>query len=237
MGLSPRGRGKPAGHWHCRVCGGSIPAWAGETTRYTATLTVTEVYPRVGGGNVSHPHQHRGGWGLSPRGRGKRLGAGLPGLRRRSIPAWAGETWDCGGEILPSEVYPRVGGGNQGLKQPLHLRQGLSPRGRGKPAPAMLWRRRKGSIPAWAGETPAGHGRASAGGVYPRVGGGNGSGGVCCCIPRGLSPRGRGKPTPPAASAARPRSIPAWAGETHGRSPPRRSPGVYPRVGGGNPGG
>ena len=51
---------------------------------------------------------------------------------------------------------------------------------------------------------------------------------------RGLSPRGRGKPVPPAPFWWRGRSIPAWAGETHRRSGEAALCGVYPRVGGGN---
>ena len=52
---------------------------------------------------------------------------------------------------------------------------------------------------------------------------------------RGLSPRGRGKPSPRSRCRAISRSIPAWAGETGqgGQAGPRA--GVYPRVGGGNP--
>ena len=50
-GLSPRGRGKP----HCgaewSISEGSIPAWAGETSRVRRWRPVIPVYPRVGGGN------------------------------------------------------------------------------------------------------------------------------------------------------------------------------------------
>ena len=50
--------------------------------------------------------------------------------------------------------------------------------------------------------------------VYPRVGGGNSVQAISSRIKRGLSPRGRGKPTAWMASVLKFRSIPAWAGET-----------------------
>ena len=50
-GLSPRGRGKLLVHALGYGCDGSIPAWAGETPSNLDVAIVTEVYPRVGGGN------------------------------------------------------------------------------------------------------------------------------------------------------------------------------------------
>ena len=91
-GLSPRGRGKRAGISWPETVTGSIPAWAGETPWLTTTTANPGVYPRVGGGNGlgypagCPPH------GLSPRGRGKPTYRPLTCCRRRSIPAWAGET-------------------------------------------------------------------------------------------------------------------------------------------------
>ena len=73
---------------------------------------------------------------------------------------------------------------------------------------------RKGSIPAWAGETLASYRRALPRAVYPRVGGGNQS-----IIQSVLMGKG---------------SIPAWAGETAASSRHTRPERVYPRVGGGN---
>ena len=110
-GLSPRGRGKPPGRTALRIGIGSIPAWAGETTDDDKQA----VYPRVGGGNhfeLSFPALSPG---LSPRGRGKQFGSAWRDMRRRSIPAWAGETRVWRTSLDSAAVYPRVGGGNQGL--------------------------------------------------------------------------------------------------------------------------
>ena len=71
-------------------------------------------------------------------------------------------------------------------------------------------------------------------GVYPRVGGGNAEQVSARLEQAGLSPRGRGKPTLPTLAPSTPRSIPAWAGETHILLPLNAVGGVYPRVGGGN---
>ena len=172
------------------------------------------VYPRVGGGNPYSSGCARKARGLSPRGRGKRVPATGTGRRRRSIPAWAGETGPPAANPGPARVYPRVGGGNWTSSISATRCRGLSPRGRGKPA-----------FDNGADRLPA---------VYPRVGGGNGSKDRNPIPGMGLSPRGRGKPFSAGETLRCLRSIPAWAGETASSlSPPLRFP-VYPRVGGGN---
>ena len=74
----------------------------------------------------------------------------------------------------------------------------------------VMW----GSIPAWAGETVQVNNVSDGNGVYPRVGGGNGIGNIARTLSNGLSPRGRGKPSPSGIPGEHHRSIPAWAGET-----------------------
>ncbi len=111
---------------------------------------------------------------------------------------------------------------------------GLSPRGRGKHISSQRSRRPGGSIPAWAGETRTRLQQKFLHKVYPRVGGGNRYRITKSDLAEGLSPRGRGKRALPRHEVAQARSIPAWAGETRWRRCPSHSPGVYPRVGGGN---
>ncbi len=113
------------------------------------------VYPRVGGGNLIAQGLQLGVMGLSPRGRGKPVAAGDIISIQGSIPAWAGETTDT---ITPPpilEVYPRVGGGNTPTLVVIGNDPGLSPRGRGKHPGLQSGLQGYGSIPAWAGETPA----------------------------------------------------------------------------------
>ena len=93
QGLSPRGRGNPAGESEsCLTC------W---------------VYPRVGGGTHVPLHDGLLHGGLSPRGRGNRIVRLRAGIRRRSIPAWAGEPQFQHFPPCWMKVYPRVGGGTR----------------------------------------------------------------------------------------------------------------------------
>ena len=112
-----------------------------------------------------------------------------------------------------------MGGGNPPPGLPDRKEQGLSPRGRGKPAPAPEQPAVSGSIPAWAGETCSIGRRLTAPKVYPRVGGGNIVRLFTTKIITGLSPRGRGKPAIQAGEHVGGGSIPAWAGETGRRRP------------------
>ena len=172
------------------------------------------VYPRVGGGNQREFNAHFRDVGLSPRGRGKRGAGRIEHYRFRSIPAWAGETLDAIASEMAGKVYPRVGGGNV-LRPLVRFHQhGLSPRGRGKPPSYHEIRPRRGSIPAWAGETGRPFVVEPAREVYPRVGGGNIAARHFIFAREGLSPRGRGKPSNRVAQRTTQRSIPAWAGET-----------------------
>ncbi len=233
-GPSPRGRGKLS-PYRCRPStGGSIPAWAGETASDQCRHRGRQVHPRVGGGNFAKIAKATDLSGPSPRGRGKP--SRRRGLARRggSIPAWAGETLRWRPRRARQRVHPRVGGGNitnDGNGDPYG---GPSPRGRGKHGEARRSAARRGSIPAWAGETDDGQRGAGAYRVHPRVGGGNRV--TCWRVSpmAGPSPRGRGKRQRRGATRLRAGSIPAWAGETANRSRCANASWVHPRVGGGN---
>ena len=110
---------------------------------------------------------------------------------------------------------------------------GLSPRGRGNHmrygAPILFDR----SIPAWAGEPWAANPNIRPERVYPRVGGGTWQTFPPTTTHIGLSPRGRGNPSPISISSSLYRSIPAWAGEPKSPSDTTIVEKVYPRVGGG----
>ena len=174
------------------------------------------------------------GQGLSPRGRGKHSNPQSATIRKRSIPAWAGETPALRAVVGGFAVYPRVGGGNHSQQDGIGGGGGLSPRGRGKRQVCPPYRAIGGSIPAWAGETQTGVSVEARRGVYPRVGGGNGPGTAEQRRNAGLSPRGRGKRVVIMAHRDELRSIPAWAGETSGGKTDKWACRVYPRVGGGN---
>ena len=134
-------------------------------------------------------------------------------LKFRSIPACAGEPDPIQNIWLPKRVYPRVCGGTSLTRDTTPANSGLSPRVRGNPASAADVARRRGSIPACAGEPQAGSGTVIERRVYPRVCGGTTFCGVRKAICGGLSPRVRGNLESLTQEQVTARSIPACAGE------------------------
>ena len=73
--------------------------------------THLRVYPRVCGGTEFACVTTAAASGLSPRVRGNRSQFALPNVRKRSIPACAGEPIPNGPTPCAGGVYPRVCGG------------------------------------------------------------------------------------------------------------------------------
>ena len=252
-GLSPRGRGnRPDGQVKPQVRR-SIPAWAGEPICITPTRGRYRVYPRVGGGTVSPPVTCATLHGLSPRGRGNRVGVVVVGELDRSIPAWAGDrrrkmarrshsrsipAW-AGEPPFQSmmycwaKVYPRVGGGTARRRSAYAACAGLSPRGRGNQLNPVCQRLVFGSIPRGRGNrVDLDRARADAGSI-PAWAGGTSLAYSAGVLTTGLSPRGRGNHSRSHRDVVIPRSIPAWAGEPRANRAGVKEGWVYPRVGGG----
>ena len=111
MGLSPRVRGNPRSSWTRPIGWGSIPARAGEPSRYGLTFRMPKVYPRACGGTRRPRRRQPAPQGLSPRVRGNRK-ADCPLSRwMGSIPARAGEPARWLRRERRSRVYPRACGG------------------------------------------------------------------------------------------------------------------------------
>src|SRR5690606_29426556 len=91
-GRSPRMRGKRAPDGDGPMATGSIPAYAGETSRNTRIRRRLRVDPRVCGGNLVERVAESVKDGRSPRMRGKLASPSAPINCWRSIPAYAGET-------------------------------------------------------------------------------------------------------------------------------------------------
>ena len=151
-GPSPRGRGsllaRRAEEFRLR----SIPAWAGEPGARRPTRPSRAVHPRVGGGAYWAAVTLAAAGGPSPRGRGSRARADGARLRRRSIPAWAGEPDRIAVRTASTKVHPRVGGGAEVPAASDARARGPSPRGRGSPSCRPWASLHYRSIPAWAGE-------------------------------------------------------------------------------------
>ena len=232
-GLSPRVRGNPSVMSRIVFTTRSIPACAGEPAGPWANLAVARVYPRVCGGTGRGNDDGGAGGGLSPRVRGNLVLLGVYLIGMWSIPACAGEPCSTLTHRSDWGVYPRVCGGTPREWVSRSTTGGLSPRVRGNPSVALKVAQCRGSIPACAGEPVPAVPAALVSGVYPRVCGGTADCGFRNGVKKGLSPRVRGNHLPAGLLYARPRSIPACAGEPS--SPPCCGPDiwVYPRVCGG----
>ncbi len=188
----------------------------------------------MGGGDAARPAPAGVPLGPSPRGRGRPRRRADGRVPTRSIPAWAGATPRACPVASPRGVHPRVGGGDPRVAVSGRLVDGPSPRGRGRQRGASVGRHRRGSIPAWAGATPARCGLGRAAGVHPRVGGGDDSATSTRVRAEGPSPRGRGRRQRDQHPRAGRGSIPAWAGATASSGASPRPSRVHPRVGGGD---
>ena len=168
--------------------------------------------------------------------RGNRPAGVVHGAGAGSIPAHAGEPGPGPSPPQSPRVYPRACGGT---KQPLHVVGpvwGLSPRMRGNPGRSSRTVRRRGSIPAHAGEPGVRQVSGAQLRVYPRACGGTMSNSRLSYRNTGLSPRMRGNPSASWGPTARGRSIPAHAEEPVLGLPEARESKVYPRACGGTTG-
>ena len=211
----------------------SIPAYAGEPRPAVDMPSRSKVYPRVCGGTAALRSAGDKVGGLSPRMRGNPNLACFRHIRRRSIPAYAGEPWPGRVITRPAQVYPRVCGGTGQRGRVRQSGGGLSPRMRGNRPLQRHDLPRPGSIPAYAGEPSSYQWMPPARMVYPRVCGGTGLDAYGFAHPGGLSPRMRGNRTRCLRLRASGRSIPAYAGEPTAGPIRRPSTRVYPRVCGG----
>ena len=110
-GLSPRMRGNLDTLWQRTHNRRSIPAYAGEPGRPAQNPAIRGVYPRVCGGTLTVFADNDGSPGLSPRMRGNQCPCRYWRIRRRSIPAYAGEPSVVKPAYSVCSVYPRVCGG------------------------------------------------------------------------------------------------------------------------------
>ena len=114
------------------------------------------------------------------------------------------------------------------------IREGSSPRGRGKRYAGCSRDPADGLIPAWAGKTPSTASLSTSRPAHPRVGGENETFYDAASAQRGSSPRGRGKRSCGQGCQVGARLIPAWAGKTARRGQGNVRPEAHPRVGGEN---
>ena len=151
-GLSPRVRGNQHPRKHEGGPRGTIPACAGEPQNgHGFSFSITD-YPRVCGGTHGAKSVRTAARGLSPRVRGNHSSNRSHKRTWRTIPACAGEPLEHGTRAGRRGDYPRVCGGTRDAGLEREWLKGLSPRVRGNPVQAAVFKILFGTIPACAGE-------------------------------------------------------------------------------------
>ena len=213
-GSSPRVRGKQRRELRAIDDLRIIPARAGQTHRRDRQHTHPPDHPRACGANVTQDGVGDARCGSSPRVRGKPVAAACRALRKRIIPARAGQTKAVQAIHAPSPDHPRACGANVALRPDFPRIAGSSPRVRGKPQQRLHAFHRRRIIPARAGQTTATIPRHAPHPDHPRACGANSSLLFDATSCAGSSPRVRGKHGLDLVSAPLLRIIPARAGQT-----------------------
>ncbi len=153
-GSSPRMRGKLGQFQHHHVKKRIIPAHAGQTAPMRAHCPLWSDHPRACGANPACVARNRPIRGSSPRMRGKRLRLKHVVGLVRIIPAHAGQTIRQTGLLANGADHPRACGANCSDRWPPYVKNGSSPRMRGKRFVDTGHYDTFRIIPAHAGQTP-----------------------------------------------------------------------------------
>ena len=222
-GSSPPARGTPLRVAQTGAYRRFIPARAGNTFTRHRQLALASVHPRPRGEHDGEGQPARESIGSSPPARGTHVRAAGAGVRRRFIPARAGNTRDRPARSIWPPVHPRPRGEHLVSGFGRRLRNGSSPPARGTPRERIRAASAKRFIPARAGNTHRPRPSRCRCTVHPRPRGEH----DLLSTPRppanGSSPPARGTPQEPRHAQLIARFIPARAGNT-GHSTGARSP-------------
>ena len=207
-------RGKLRLHPCGELCQRIIPAHAGQTRSSGCRTLRAADHPRACGANVTARPMAPSRCGSSPRMRGKRRLVREQHHRIRIIPAHAGQTASGRPEASCSADHPRACGANKSLSRMSPLRNGSSPRMRGKLLRCRIGQDRHRIIPAHAGQTGGAVRPPRRCPDHPRACGANSTLQKLIRALAGSSPRMRGKPSATAPWRTITRIIPAHAGQT-----------------------
>ena len=168
-GSSPHTRGAlPAGP-QTRLPRGIIPAYAGSTLIKSIWVKNGGDHPRIRGEHPVELIENAHSPGSSPHTRGAPDLRAFHALERGIIPAYAGSTGSSIRRRANSGDHPRIRGEHIQSRSSFRRRVGSSPHTRGAlnqlVHPGVLF----GIIPAYAGSTGPGFGRAPRTGDHPRI--------------------------------------------------------------------
>ena len=207
-----------------------IPAHAGNGWRWPACPSCWSVHPRACEERSALICRTFGNSGSSPRVRGTAGRAPRRIKRKRFIPAHAGNGLRRGRARDTSTVHPRACGERCGLCSIGNSQCGSSPRMRGTACPAPSSQTRPRFIPAHAGNGRQSRVVIRPASVHPRACGERGVQTVFPVTFSGSSPRMRGTAPKPRRPQARPRFIPAHAGNGEPASSAEIARAVHPRA-------
>ena len=152
-GSSPRMRGTLAGTIPVDAVHGIIPAYAGNTRRFSRFRTATRDHPRVCGEHLCDQGRNLVRLGSSPRMRGTQKTTANTHHTSGIIPAYAGNTLPTFQSASYTGDHPRVCGEHWLRGYLKKYEGGSSPRMRGTPSRSPLGAVNAGIIPAYAGNT------------------------------------------------------------------------------------
>ena len=213
-GSSPRVRGTLVVLRSVPDTDGIIPACAGNTGFRQRSGEKPQDHPRVCGEHALAIRRARGLPGSSPRVRGTRAARIRAWPSIRIIPACAGNTSFRVSSASLSRDHPRVCGEHAYPSASSFLHRGSSPRVRGTRQCEIPLSKRRGIIPACAGNTQPGDILLIEWGDHPRVCGEHGTSTVEGVAVPGSSPRVRGTHHGSQRGDRRHGIIPACAGNT-----------------------
>ena len=229
-GSSPRVRGTAADGEARRALERFIPACAGNSAARITTATAGTVHPRVCGEQGPDQPQGPQHAGSSPRVRGTVADARDADVRRRFIPACAGNRPSPAPDITNETVHPRVCGEQQVFFYGAPSQTGSSPRVRGTVRRHVARKTARRFIPACAGNRRRARRIPPSSSVHPRVCGEQKQLTRSATHGIGSSPRVRGTARLVVAAPGRSRFIPACAGNRPHHAPPDPAAPVHPRV-------
>ena len=213
-GSSPRVRGTPSARSGSRRSPRFIPARAGNTPGGRRHGSWPAVHPRACGEHFAGAAGPVAGNGSSPRVRGTRRARKCRRVRRRFIPARAGNTRHAGAGRHRRPVHPRACGEHRRRPAVIARWAGSSPRVRGTHGQWQPERARPRFIPARAGNTTSSSKKGTSRTVHPRACGEHAPRARSRQSLLGSSPRVRGTLVDFTRYRVRQRFIPARAGNT-----------------------